>query len=89
VIVRWSRRALSDVAGIYAWIAAEDEGAAVRVVDRLYVAGEGLVHFPFRGRASRFAGRRELVVDQYVLTYTIRRSEVQILAVEHGARRRG
>ena len=87
--VRWSRRAFSDVAGIYSYIAADNGDAAARVVDRLYAAGEGLAGFPLMGRASRFAGRRELVVESYVLTYSIRRSEVHILAVEHGARRRG
>jgi toxin ParE1/3/4 len=88
-MVRWSRRALADVAGIYAYISADNEDAADRAADRLYAAGENLERFPLMGRASRFAGRRELVVDHYVLAYSIRRSEVHILAVEHGARRRG
>lgn len=86
--VRWSRRALSDAAGIYAHIAADNEDAAARVVDRLYDAGEGLARSPLLGRPSRFVGRRELVVDHYVLTYAIRGREAHVLAIEHGARRK-
>ena len=86
--VRWSRRALSDAAGIYAYVAADNAEAAARVAGRLYAAGENLGRFPLAGRASRFAGRRELSVDQYVLTYSIRRGEVHILALEHSARRK-
>jgi toxin ParE1/3/4 len=88
VKVRWSRRALSDVAGIYAYIAADNAEAAVVMADRLFAAGEGLVRFPQMGRPARLAGRRELVVDRHVLIYSVRRGEVQILAVEHGAQRR-
>ena len=86
--VRWSRRALSDVAGIYAYIAADNVEAAARVADRLLAAGEGLERFPQIGRPARLAGRREFVVDRYVLIYAIRRSEIHILAVEHAAQRK-
>lgn len=86
--VRWSRRALSDVAGIYAYIAADNAEAAVRMADRLFAAGESLARFPQIGRPGRLSGRRELVVERYVLTYSVRRGEAHILAVEHGAQRR-
>jgi toxin ParE1/3/4 len=86
--VRWSRRALSDVAGIYAYIAADNPDAAARAADRLFAGGESLAQFPQLGRPGRFAGRRELALDHYVLTYAVRRGEVHILAVEHGARRK-
>jgi plasmid stabilization system protein ParE len=86
--VRWSRRALSDVAGIYAYIAADNAESAVRMADRLLAAGESLTRFPQIGRPGRLAGRRELVVDRHVVTYSVRRGEVHILAVEHGAQRR-
>lgn len=86
--VRWSRRALSDIAGIFAYIAADNAEAASGMADRLLAAGEGLARFPQIGRASKLAGRRELVVDRHVLTYSVRRGAVHILAVEHGAQRR-
>jgi toxin ParE1/3/4 len=62
-------------------------GAAGRVVDHLYAAGQSLAQFPQRGRSARLAGRRELMVDRYVITYRVRRDEVLILAIEHGAQR--
>src|ERR1051325_2188785 len=83
--VRWSQRAQSDLAGIFAYITAENESAAGKVVDRLYGAGQSLALFPQRGRPGRLAGRRELVVDRYLITYRVRRDQVLILAVEHGA----
>ena len=86
--VRWSRRAQTDLADIFAYIAADNEEAAGRVVDRLYGAGQSLAQFPQRGRPARLVGRRELVVDRYVITYRVRRDEVLILAVEHGAQRK-
>ncbi len=85
--VRWARRAQSDLADIFAYIAADNEDAAGRVVDRLYAFGQSLLQFPQRGRPARLAGRRELVVDRYVITYRVRRDEVLILAIEHGAQR--
>jgi toxin ParE1/3/4 len=88
VTIRWSRRALSDVAGIYAYIAADSPEAAVRMADRLLSAVEGLARFPQMGRSGRLAGRRELVVERYVVTYSVRRGEIHILAVEHSAQRR-
>jgi plasmid stabilization system protein ParE len=88
VRVRWSRRALSDIAGIFAYIAVDGAEAASGMADRLLAAGEGLARFPQIGRPGRLAGRRELVVDRHVLTYSVRRGEVHILAVEHGAQRK-
>jgi plasmid stabilization system protein ParE len=87
-MVVWSARALSDVAGIYAYLAGENEPAAGRVTDRLMEAGANLVRFPHLGRPSRLVGRRELVVDSYILVYRLRRDAVHIITVEHGARRK-
>ena len=86
--LRWSQRALSDVAGIYAYLLPYSEAAAGRTADRLTAAAENLVRHPQLGRPGRIAGRRELVVEQYVLVYKVRRDEIYILTVEHGARRR-
>jgi plasmid stabilization system protein ParE len=76
------------MADIFAYVAAQSDEAASRIADRIMAAGGNLARFPQIGRPSRLAGRRELVVDQYVLLYRLRRDNVQIIAVEHGARRR-
>jgi toxin ParE1/3/4 len=88
VTVTWSARALSDVAGVFAYLTVQSDEAASRAVDRLMKAAGDLARFRQAGRVSRFAGRRELVVVPYVLLYRVRKDEVQIMTVEHGARRR-
>ncbi len=86
--VSWSTATESDLADVYAYLSAESPDAPVRVIDRLLAAAEGLARFPFLGRPGRLEGRRELVVDQYIVVYRVRRAEVRILSLEHGARRR-
>ena len=86
--VVWSARALSDVAGIFAYLAAENEQAASRVTERLLAAAANLARFPHLGRPSRLAGRRELTVDANVLVYRLCRDTVQIVALDHSARRK-
>jgi toxin ParE1/3/4 len=86
--VSWSARALSDMADIFAYLAVQNDEAAGRISDRLMAAATNLARFPQIGRPGRLAGRRELVVDQYVLVYRLRRDEIQIVTIEHGARRR-
>jgi len=88
VTVIWSARALSDMADIFAYVAAQSDEAASRIADRIMSAVGNLARFPQIGRPSRLAGRRELVVDQYVILYRLRRDDIQIIAIEHGARRR-
>ena len=43
---------------------------------------------PRLGRASQLRRRRELIVDQYIIWYSIHRDEVLIHSVRHGARRK-
>jgi hypothetical protein len=40
------------------------------------------------GRESQLRRRRELVVEQYVIIYTVRRDEIVVETIVHGARRR-
>ena len=52
------------------------------------VAGiESLARHPDMGRKGRVAATRELVVAPYVVAYRVRRTEIEILAIIHGARR--
>ena len=85
--VRWSDRALRDVADIYDYIAPDSEHAALRISDRIFEAGERLAVMPRLGRASQLRRRRELIADQYILLYSIHRDEVLIHSVRHGARK--
>ena len=86
--VRWSGRALRDLAEIFDYIAAENEDGALRVSDRIFEAIERLAVMPRLGRTSDLRRRRELIVDQYIILYAIQRDEVLIQTVRHGSRRR-
>jgi len=88
VKVRWTRPALGDVAGVFAYIARDNEVAASRTVDELMAAGAGLELHPRMGRPGRVRGTRELVVGRYILVYRVQ-DELVIVRVIHGARRRG
>lgn len=54
------------------YVAALNDEAASRVADGVMAAAGNLARFPQIGRSSRLGGRRELVVDQYVLVYRLR-----------------
>ena len=80
--VTWSDTAENDVASVVLYIAADDKAAALKLVTRLEMAGNGLEDFPARGRLGRDPGTRELPVSgtQYIIVYRI---ELRAL---HGAR---
>ncbi len=82
--VRWTRAALDDVAGVFAYISRENERAAMRVV---MAAAASLEAHPQMGRPGRVRGTRELVVGRYVVVYRAKQ-DVVIVRVIHGARRR-
>ena len=87
--VRWLRTALRNLEDEAAYIARDDPAAAARAVARVRRAIEHLSDHPEVGRPGRVAGTRELVVTgtPYVIPYRVRRDEVEILRVFHGARR--
>jgi toxin ParE1/3/4 len=86
--VRIADRALRRIAEIYAYIAADSETAAARMAQRLLDAMHGLGVNPHLGRPGRSAGVRELVVEPYIVFYRVRREEVLVLNVLHGAQRK-
>jgi plasmid stabilization system protein ParE len=72
----------------YDYIAADNTEAAVRLLARVKSTVSLLSAQPMLGRPSRFRGRRELVIEQYVVTYRLYSERVAIVAFEHGAQRR-
>ena len=83
-----SARALRQLEAAYNYIARDNEKAAVRVVERILNAVDLLQKNPYMGRESELRRRRELVVDQYVLIYSVHRDGVLVHSLTHGARRR-
>ncbi|WP_404405398.1 type II toxin-antitoxin system RelE/ParE family toxin [Pelagibacterium halotolerans] len=85
--VRWSRKALDELRGQVAYIARDNEAAALRVADAINLAGERLGKLS-TGRPGRQAGTYEKLVPRlpYILVYGIDENTVTILRVIHTAR---
>lgn len=86
--VHVSDRALRRIGEIYAYIAADHEEAAARMAQRILDAVHGLALHPHLGRPGRVSGVRELVVDPYIIFYRVRREQVLIVNILHGAQRK-
>ena len=85
----WSRRALLNLDATGVYLGERNPDAAARMLDAIADGVSRLAAHPFRGRSSRAAGTRELVLVRtpYVVAYRVRRDSLEILAVLHGARR--
>jgi plasmid stabilization system protein ParE len=68
--------------------AAVSHEKAISVVDRINATVGLLRNHPFLGRAAEARDRREMVIDEYVVTYQIKRTMIRVIRVEHGSRRR-
>jgi addiction module RelE/StbE family toxin len=88
VRIEWTDRALTDLAAVYGYIAADNEAAARQVIAAIRKTVDRLEMFPALGRRSRNPLLRELVVDQYIVVYAVRRDRVVVIRVWHGAQRR-
>ena len=87
--IEWSPRASRAMFDLYDGLcAAVNHETAIRVVDRINATVGLLRVHPYLGRAAEIRDRREMVVDEYVVTYQVKRSSVRVLKVEHGSRRR-
>jgi toxin ParE1/3/4 len=86
--VRYERGALSDLADIFSYIAADDRGAAARLVARLEAVVETLGANPRMGNVTGRARFRKIPVGNFLIVYELGKDEVVILYVRHGARRR-
>jgi toxin ParE1/3/4 len=81
-MARWTPDAIDDVREAWDYIAADNEAAADRVVERLNAAAELLDEHPFIGHTGLEPATREFVVARtpYLLVYR----EPEILRVIHG-----
>ena len=82
--VRWTERAVDDLAAIKAFIGQESPAYALAVVGRLYQAVGQLAQFPDSGRMVPEQTRseiRELVRPPYRIVYRRRPDLVEILLV--------
>lgn len=86
--VVWTMEALDDIEAIAVHVAEDDLVAAIRLVDRIVDAVDGMLPGnPRIGRPGRAQGTRELVVHRnYVVAYRITGSRIDVLTVRHAAR---
>lgn len=87
--IRWTRRAVSAVAGIHGHIAEDNLDAANLLRDRILdFVKETLATHPAIGRPGRVEGTRESVVHpSYIVVYRVGSETVDILTVRHVAQK--
>lgn len=87
--VVWTQSAQSSLEDILGYIAKDSPVGATRVLDRILEKAKSLDTLSERGRVVPELARptvREVIVYSYRILYAVTASEVQILAVVHGAR---
>jgi addiction module RelE/StbE family toxin len=86
--LRYERGALADLAEIFAYIAADNREAAVRLVARIEGAARQIAANPGIGTATRNPHFRRFSIGNYLIVYEVGSDDVVIHYVRHGARRR-
>jgi plasmid stabilization system protein ParE len=83
--VRFSRKALADLAAIHAWLAERNPAAASRVIAAIEHSASLLVDNPELGRREDRGIGRILVVARYryVISYRVEGGRVQIRYIFH------
>jgi addiction module RelE/StbE family toxin len=87
--IRWSPAATENLTRIFEYIRPDNASAAERIVRAIYESAGSLESFPYRGRAGRVDGTRELVLPSlpFVIVYRVHEDAVEVSAVIHGAQR--
>ncbi len=84
--VKWTNKALSDLARLYEFLAPVNRQAAARVVRSLTVVPLRLLEHPRIGeKLDEFEPRevRRILVDRYEIRYEIRDSTIYVLRLWH------
>ena len=86
--LRFSPKALADLAAIHAYISDDSPAAAKRVVRTIIGAMARLKPFPHSGRKGLVNATSELVVPKlsFIVVYIVVRDTVKIIAIVHVTR---
>jgi len=89
-VIKWSRRARTDIRDLKAYIAKDSPYYARRFTERIIASVQKLTQFPKIGRVVAEAdGRddvRELIYQGYRIIYLTRPEQVFIVTIVHGGR---
>lgn len=86
--VKWTKTAIHSLAKIVEYIEQDNPSRAISFVQEIRQKTNLLAEFPGVGRAGRVIGTRELVAHKnYVVAYRMRGEHVEILRVQHVAKR--
>lgn len=85
--VRLSLRAEDDLERIADWVAAHNPRAALELIQRIRARLELLTVFPRAGPEvpGYRPGYRRIVIGRYIVLYAVRRDEVFVARILHGA----
>ena len=87
--VHWTETAIQHLEKIHDYIAQNSRSYALRVVDRLTSRSRQIAQFPQSGRAvPEFDDPqvREVIEGSYRIIYRIKKNQIDVIAVIHGAR---
>jgi plasmid stabilization system protein ParE len=89
VKVLWTDSAVAQLQAIHDYVAQTSPDYAVRIIDRLTRRSIQIAAFPNSGRMVPEFERneiREVIEGRYRIIYLVEATQVQVLAVIHGAR---
>lgn len=87
--VDWTEPAIQDLESIRTYIAKDAEYYAIRFVEKVIEAIDGLQDLPLRGRLVSEAEEeniRELLFQNYRIIYRVEAESISILTIIHGSR---
>jgi toxin ParE1/3/4 len=89
VKIVWTRQALDDLASALDCAACEKPAATVWVAETIEKSVDSLLQNPEMGRPGRVKDTRELLVPgtPLLVSYSLQKGQVSILAILHGARK--
>jgi addiction module RelE/StbE family toxin len=87
--LRWTEEAAEDLEHITDYLFQNAPERATDLVREIYIAPSALLTFPYRGRAGRKHGTRELVLLPlpYIVVYQITGDVIHIARILHGAQK--
>jgi addiction module RelE/StbE family toxin len=88
--LRWTPAAAGDLESIRDYLAQHLPSFAQSTILDIYQTILTVRSTPFRGRAGREEGTRELVLPRlpYIVVYRVKENDVEVLHIYHGAQHR-